>query len=305
MKFYPEGKLMNLDSNKEYLSSVDGLKRAKKENITLEAIAYLCDNAHNLRVDIPNVNAFILHDEVALGVEDGKVREIAIISKVGLPVSFKVDEIDESTDIPTVFLSRKASQKECREKYIEKMQIGDVVEGKITHIEGFGVFVDLGCGIISFIGIENISVSRINHPSDRFERGQDIFAVIIEKNDEKISLSHKELLGTWQENADLVEIDTTMTGIVRSIEPYGIFIELFPNLSGLAEFKDNICVSDTVSVHIKSINEQKMKIKLNIIRKVPKISKREFSYFIKEGRMKNFRYSPKSCKNRLIYKEFV
>ncbi len=295
-KFFPEGKL----SENQYLSSIEGLKKALEENVTLEAQVILCDNSQNLKVDIPNVDAIILRDETAMDIE--KVRDIAIISKVGLKVCFKVIEIDESTK--TVYLSRKKAQLECYEKYIKNLQVGEVVQGRITHIEGFGVFVDLGCGIISFIGIENISVSRINHPSDRFVQGQDIFAVIIEKSDKKITLSHKELLGTWKENTELVEVDTTMTGIVRSVESYGIFIELFPNLSGLAEVKEDISVSDTVSVHIKSINEEKMKIKLNIIRKVPKIKKRDFKYFITDGRMKNFKYSPNACKNKPIFREF-
>ncbi|MFI3227022.1 MAG: S1 RNA-binding domain-containing protein [Clostridia bacterium] len=302
--FYPEGKLINSQLNTEYLASLDGLKKALDENKTLEANVFLCDNTHNLKLDIPNVNAYILHDDVAIGIEQGKVREIAIISKVGLPVCFKVVKIDESEKIPTVYLSRKLAQIECVDQYINNLQPGDVITAKITHIEGFGAFVDLGCGIISFIGIENISVSRINHPSDRFERGQEIFCIVSDKNGDKISLSHKELLGTWQENADLIEIDTTMTGVVRSIESYGIFVELFPNLSGLAEIKDDIQVSDAVSVHIKSINPQKMKIKLNIIRKVPKMRKKDFTYFIKEGRVKSFKYSPKDCKIRNIYRDF-
>lgn len=303
-KFYPEGKLINSEQNKRYLSSIEGLKIAKENNVTLEATVILCDNKHNLKLDIPNVNAYILHDDVAEGIESGKVREIAIISKVGLPVCFKVLSIDQSTEIPTVILSRKLAQEVCREKYIKNLEIGEVISGKITHIEGFGVFVDIGCGIISFIGIENISISRINHPEDRFLQGQQIYTIVLEKTDEKISFSHKELLGTWQENVDMIEVDTTMTGIVRSIESYGIFIELFPNLSGLAEIKEGIEVSDVVSVHVKSINDQKMKVKLNIIRKIPKIDRRNFTYFIKEGRVKNFQYSPESCKTRVIQKSF-
>lgn len=303
-QFCPEGALINLETNNKYVSSIDGLKIALEENITLEATAFLCDNTHNLKIDIPNVNAYILRNDVAEGIEEGKVRDIAIISKVGLPVCFKVLKIDQSTKISTVYLSRKKAQMECRENFINRLKIGDVVSGKITHIESFGAFVDLGCGIISFIGIENISVSRINHPSDRFDTGQEIFGVVIEKTEEKITLSHKELLGTWQENVDMIQPDTTMTGIVRSVEHYGIFIELFPNLSGLAEIKDDISVSDVVSVHIKSINTEKMKIKLNIIKKVPTACRKSFNYFITSGRLKTFTYSPKTCSSRTISKDF-
>lgn len=75
----------------------------------------------------------------------------------------------------------------------------------------------------------------------------------------RICLSHKELLGTWQENASLFEPGETVTGIVRSIEEYGIFVELTPNLAGLAELREDVHVNDCASVYIKAINPEKMK----------------------------------------------
>lgn len=302
--FFPEGILINSKKNKEYLSSIEGLKRAKNDNIILEATAILCDNAHNLKVDICGVNAFIKRDEVALGIKQGTVRDIAIISRVGLPVCFKIVEIDESTPIPTVLLSRVLAQKDIFTNYISLLRSGDIIFGKITHLENFGAFVDIGCGVISMIGIENISVSRINHPIDRFEVGQEIYAVVLENKGDKIVISHKELLGSWQENAQKLTVDTTVTGIIRSIEHYGIFIELSPNLSGLAEFKDGFNLSDNVSVHIKSINEEKMKIKLNIINKIENSYKKPIEYFIKHGNISSFNYSPSSCSIKKIGRLF-
>lgn len=55
---------------------------------------------------------------------------------------------------------------------------GDVIPAKITHLEPFGAFADIGCGIVGLISIENISVSRISHPKDRFHVGQNILTVI-------------------------------------------------------------------------------------------------------------------------------
>ena len=95
-----------------------------------------------------------------------------------------------------------------------------------------------------------------------------------------------------------------MTGIIRSIEPYGIFIEISPNLSGLAEFKEGFSVGNCVSVHIKSINEEKMKIKLNIIGVIPNTQQKNIEYFIKSGSIKEFLYSPLNCKTKYIYKNF-
>ena len=81
----------------------------------------------------------------------------------------------------------------------------------------------------------------------------------------------RELLGTWQENAALFEAGQTVAGIVRSIESYGVFIELSPNLAGLAEIRENTrdsqiaVVGQYVAVDIKSIIPERMKIKLVMI----------------------------------------
>ena len=81
------------------------------------------------------------------------------------------------------------------------------------------------------IPIDCISVSRISHPSDRFTLGQTIQAVVTSVSDFRIGLSHKELLGTWMENAAKFAVGETVSGIVRSVESYGVFVELTPNLA--------------------------------------------------------------------------
>ena len=141
----------------------------------------------------------------------------------------------------------------------------DIIDARVTHIEQFGAFVDIGCGISSLIPIDVISVSRISHPSDRFVIGQNIKAIVKSVENGRIYLSHKELLGTWEENADNFNIGETVSGIVRSVESYGIFVELAPNLAGLAEPKENIVTGQNVSVFIKAIIPDKMKVKLVIV----------------------------------------
>ena len=119
---------------------------------------------------------------------------------------------------------------------------GDIIPARVTHLEQFGCFVDVGCGIPSLIPIDAISVSRISHPSDRFKVGQDIKVIIKSLDNGRIWLSHKELFGTWSENAAMFKTGETVSGIVRSVEDYGIFIELTPNLAGLAEPRHEVSV---------------------------------------------------------------
>ena len=95
---------------------------------------------------------------------------------------------------------------------------GDIIDAKITHLESFGAFCDIGCGNIALLPIDTISVSRISHPKDRFYVDENIRAVIKSiAPDGRITLSHKELLGTWEENACQFSAGQTVTGVIRKL----------------------------------------------------------------------------------------
>lgn len=263
----------------------------------IEARAIVCDSDHNLIVDLGCIKGIIPRDECAIGISEGVTRDIAIISKVNKAVCFKITAIKADEKFkPYAILSRKAVQLECQRNYIDKLNPGDIIKGKITHLEPFGCFVDIGCGTISLLPIDAISVSRISHPRDRFNVGQNIIAVVkTVAEDGKICLSHKELLGSWEENALRFANGETVAGIIRSVESYGIFVELSPNLSGLAEVKEDVCVGQLASVYIKNLIPEKMKIKLIIVDSFDApCPNKAFQYFIEEGHIESFRYSPKS-----------
>ena len=89
----------------------------------------------------------------------------------------------------------------------------------------------------------------------------------IDKEHGKIILTYKELLGTWEENIQDIKVGTTIVGKAREVEKSknGIFIELKPNLVGLAEYKDGIEYGQNVNVYVKKIIPEKKKIKLIIV----------------------------------------
>lgn len=152
-------------------------------------------------------------------------------------------------------------------------------------------------------GIENLSVSRICHPSDRLTVGQSILAAVrtVEPENRRISLTHRELLGTWAQNAALFSVGETVRGVVRSIEPYGVFIELTPNLSGLAEPRADLRPGMAVSVYIKSILPQRMKVKLTIIDVLsPYDAPTPPRYFITGGHIDAWTYTPVGCDKKPV-----
>ena len=111
-------------------------------------------------------------------------------------------------------------------------------------------------------------------------------------------LTLRELLGTWAENAACFSPGETVVGIVRSVEDYGVFIEIAPNLAGLAEPDTALHPGQTVSVYIKSILPDKMKIKLVVVNKNLNQKMRfEPHYFVTRGRLDRWIYStPQSRK---------
>lgn len=299
--FYPEGLKTE---NKRSLLTTAVLAEAKVQQTVLEAPVIMCDASHNLIVNLGCMRGIIPRTEGAVGIADGSTRDIALISRVGKPVSFVVSSFaSDKNGKPYALLSRKTAQELCLDHILNNKKVGDIIDAKITHFESFGAFCDIGCGNIALLPIDAISVSRISHPKDRFYLGENIKAVI--KNiapDGKITLSHKELLGTWEENAQLFAPGQTVTGVVRSVEDYGIFVEITPNLAGLAEPRAGTYVGQQASIYIKSIIPEKMKIKLIIIDSFDTSYTPELKYFYTGDSLTEWDYSPTDCIKRITTK---
>ncbi|MBQ6614149.1 MAG: 30S ribosomal protein S1 [Clostridia bacterium] len=306
--YYPEGVLYNTAENREFISTLAGLERAMTIEKTLEAPAVMCDGDMNLYIDLGEVRGIIPREEVALCRVGEELKSIAIITRVGKPICFKVISIEKEDGKAVAYLSRRAAQADCKRNFLDDLIEGDIIDAKVTHMENFGAFVDIGCGIVSLLTIDCISVSRISHPKDRFSNGDHIPVIVksIDRENDRIFVTHRELLGTWEENADAFSAGETVFGIVRSIEDYGIFIELAPNLAGLAECKSGVNVGDVASVYIKSILPDRMKVKLVLIDSAPGTFTPKHKYFIDTDRVQHidvWRYSPASSE-RIIESKF-
>lgn len=264
--FVPEGLRMRTEQNARALQDAALLRNAMEKGEVLEATVTMCDAAHNLHVKLPCMRGVIPYVEGAIGIEEGTVRDIALLSRVGKPVSFIVERIEEDeAGRPVAMLSRRKAQELCRRTMVEQWRAGDVIDAKVTRLEGFGAFLDIGCGLPALLPIACMSVSRITHPSDRVKVGDMLRCVVTSTANGRVCLSLRELLGTWEENAARFTVGETVLGVVRSVETYGVFVELAPNLAGLAEPHDGVRVGQTACVFIKSILPDKMKIKLAII----------------------------------------
>lgn len=304
--FQPEGTLLATPRNTEFLASPAGLERAFREGVILEAPALLCDAGMRLHIDLGCMRGYMDREEAVWCRKGEEIKDIAVLTRVGKPVCFKVIGFFLENGVRVAQLSRKAAQAECAAYLFEHLRAGDILPAKVTHLEPYGAFLDIGCGISSLLSIDCISVSRIAHPRDRLSPGMNIFVAIksIDKELMRVFATLKELLGTWEQNAARFRAGETVTGRVRSIESYGVFVELAPNLAGLAELRSGgevvqTAVGDLAAVFIKSIIPERMKVKLVIIDSYPSPAPPSPpEYFIDPNataHLDDWEYSPAHC----------
>lgn len=263
-KFIPEG--WN-DMTKAF--SLEELNVASINGNIMQAKVTRCDSNYNLYLDLGNnITGIIPREEVeAVNVDEtGFPKPNICTSKINKYVQFKVKDTSKKD---VVILSRRAVGKEAMNWMKNDLKEGMCVCGIVKNIRPYGAFVEIGGGIVGLVHIEDISVARIKTPFERFKIGQKINIMIksIDRKTNRVILSYKEMYGTWEENiADLNE-GMTVKGIAREIEKSknGIFIELKPNLIGLAEYKENIEYGQNVDVYIKRIIPEKKKVKLIIV----------------------------------------
>ena len=213
------------------------LRAAMASGEILQATALAFDTRRQLRFELGGVKAVMPFAQCADGAETGTVRDIAVLTRVGRPTCFVIEGLDTDEDgAPCYRLSRAEAQRLCKAEYLDTLSPGDILPCTVTHIEPFGAFCDVGCGISALLPIDCMSVSRISSPADRVSVGQQILCAIKNRDAQgRFVLTIRELLGTWAENAARFTVGETVVGIVRSVEEYGTFVEIAPNLAGLAE----------------------------------------------------------------------
>lgn len=288
--FPPEG----LAPRRTY--TLSELRNAAETGAVLEGIVQRCSPELDLTLDIGGIAARMPRSEVTAPWISGAERDIAVLSRVGKQICFTVDSvIADAKGAPVALLSRQRAQTLAMNAMERTLRPGFVVTGRVVGLKPYGAFVDIGRGIVALLPTAYISAARVRHPGDRFRMGQTITAVVkhFDRDTRRITLTHRELLGTWLENASRFSVGETVRGTVRSVTDYGCFVELTPNLSGLTDRREDLTEGDRVSVQLRSIRPEKMKIKLQVIEKLPPSSDAApLPYWITDGVLDRWVYSP-------------
>lgn len=296
------------EGSRQYRSAhftLESLKRSMATGDILEAPVCKCDSNMNLYINLGNGITGIIHKEdVEMPRINNEVKNAAIVSRVTRSTCFKIMALDTNDDgTITATLSRRAAQEEFVNEVVSKLKPGKVINAKVTYVAHYGAFCDIGCGIIALLPTDHFCMGRFSDPRTILHKGDRIKAVVKSNVDnKKIILSMKELLGTWMEEASKFKAGDTVAATVRSIEDYGVFIELTPNLAGLAESYPGVKPGDTVSVAIKAIIPEKMKVKLIIVDVSNADAKLNMplKFNVPEsGEVLHWVYSPDNCAKRI------
>lgn len=263
-RFVPEG--WNNEITKLNETNVNQYIKNKE---ILQGLVKKCDDDLNLYVDFENGLMGIIPREEVEGInleDNGLPKENLCIGKVHKFVQFKVKDIDDRNQL---ILSRKQVQEEALNWIKKDLTIGQKVVGIVKNIKPYGAFIEIGGGVVGLVHIEDLSVARIKTPYERLKIGQKIEVVVksIDREQGKVILSYKEILGSWEENVKKFTSGIKVKGKVRETEKHknGIFIELTPNLVGMAEYEEGLQYGQEVEVYIKKIDRNKKKVKLLIV----------------------------------------
>ncbi|MCI8760628.1 MAG: 30S ribosomal protein S1 [Clostridia bacterium] len=240
-----------------------------EEGEILQGLVKKCDDNYNLHIQFENgLTGIMPRQEIeTINIEEnGLPRTNLCTGKVHKFVQFKIKEAKDENNL---ILSRKEVQKETLNWIKNDLQEGDKVTGIVKNIKSYGAFIEIAGGVVGLAHIEDLSIARIKTPFERLKIGQKVEVVIKSINREtgKVILSYKETLGSWEENAKMFVQGMKTKGIVRETErnKNGIFIELTPNLVGMAEYEEGLEYGQEIDVYIKKIDNQRKKVKLLIV----------------------------------------
>jgi len=172
-------------------------------------------------------------------VEDGDKGKILEELKklIGKPISVSIISA-EPKEGKLIFSEKDSAEKE-RAEIVEKYSVGDEVEGEITGMVEFGVFIKIEEGLEGLVHISEIDWGLVEDPKKRFKVGDKVRAKIIEVKDGKISLSIKILKeNPWKEAAKKYKKGDIVEGVVIKFNQYGALISIEEGVSGLVHISE-------------------------------------------------------------------
>ncbi|ACV29047.1 30S ribosomal protein S1 [Anaerococcus prevotii] len=226
-------------------------------------------NKGGLTVNVEGINGFVPASQIA-------TYFVKNFKKfVGEEWDLKIISIDERKN--RLVLSRKEVVEDELDGLWEELEEGQVVTGKVARLTDFGAFVEVN-GLDGLLHVSDIAWSRVEHPSDVLNVGDEIEVKILKLNQEKnrISLGRKQLLEKpFEAFVNQHEVGDVVTGKVVNLLDFGAFVEVADGVEGLVHVSeiswehvekpsDELNVGDEIEVKIISIDTDEEKVGLSI-----------------------------------------
>jgi small subunit ribosomal protein S1 len=195
---------------------------------------------------------------------EDELRLKMLEDQVGQQMGLKVIEFDPERG--RLVLSQRAALAGPgrRVELLTSLNPGDRVQGEVTNITRFGVFVDLG-GVEGLIHVSELSWGRVGHPSDVVECGQEIEVQIIsvDRDQDRVALSLKELLpDPWEKVDEQYSIEQIVEGVVTNVVKFGAFIGIEEGLEGLIHVSE---LGDGSFLHPRNVLHEGEQVRVRII----------------------------------------
>ncbi len=230
-------------------------------------------NTGGLELKVGPLPGFMPASQIGLGREDNLAQYI------GRTLEVLVLEIDP--DRRRLLLSRRAiletERETAREQSVGSLATGQVLRGRVTRIEPFGAFVDLGKGVEGLLHVSNLSRGHVADPNDVVKKGQEIDVMVlkIEDGGKRIGLGMKQLeADPWQAIGGKYQVDQVVNGKIVRLTDFGAFVEVEPGVDGLLHVsamakervrrpQDSVKVGQEVSVRIVTIDGARQRLSLS------------------------------------------
>ncbi|OGC37155.1 hypothetical protein A2526_06830, partial [candidate division WOR-1 bacterium RIFOXYD2_FULL_36_8] len=200
-------------------------------------------NKGGLMVKLGQVDGFLPVSQLAVEhyprVEGGDKNRILELLKqlIGKEMEVKVMTVQE--DEEKLIFSERAAWEEKQKDKLDQFKVGDIVEGKISGVVDFGCFVEFGQGLEGLVHISELAWQRIDNPRDVVKSGDKVKAKIINLDGSKISLSFRRLHDDpWKNVDEKYQLNDIVEGKVLKVNPFGVFVELDPEIHGLAHVSE-------------------------------------------------------------------
>lgn len=250
--------------------------KKKKDNGEILKVKINKANRGGLLTTIDGVTAFLPVSQLSFGhyprVDDSDKNKIfsELQKFVDQEVEVKIIDLDAQNN--KLILSEKEVGDEELEKLLKTLKIGDIVEGVVSRITDFGVFIRFTSAVATeqeiegLIHISELDWNIIEHPQDMTKIGDKIKAKIIDVSNGRVSLSLKALKpDPWQELSQKYKKGDLVQGAVYKHTPYGAFVKVDQYFHGLCPLNEKLILGQTYQFEIDSLSVSEHRINLKLI----------------------------------------